>query len=72
MIYVTRGFLQGYSFSPVGFCLTEVPVAMLVEGSYGYKMGKGGDSVVKRAHSFFIDDLKIYQETHQKLQIVNE
>ena len=72
LINFTRGFLQGDSFSPVGFCLTEVPVAMLMEGSDGYKMGKGGDRVVKRTHSFFIDDLKIYQETHQKLQIVNE
>ena len=65
LINVTRGFLQGDSFSPVGFCLTEVPVAMLMEGCDGYKMGKGGDRVVKRTHSFFIDDLKIYQETHQ-------
>ena len=72
LINVTRGFLQGDSFSPVGFCLTEVPVAMLMEGSDGYKMGKGGERRVKRTHSLFIDDLKIYQETHQKLQIVNE
>ena len=43
-----------------------------MEGFDGCKMGKGGDRVVKRTHSFFIDDLKIYQETHQKLQIVNE
>ena len=72
LINVTRCFLQGDSFSPVGFCLTEVPVSMLVEGSDGYKMGKGGVRVVKRTHSFFIDDFKIYQETHQKLQIVNK
>jgi len=26
-IRIRRGFLQGDSFSPVGFCLTEVPVA---------------------------------------------
>ena len=43
-----------------------------MEGSDGYKMGKGGVRVVKRTHSFFIDDFKIYQETHQKLQSVNE
>ena len=45
---------------------------MLLEGSYGYKMWKGGNRVVKRMHTFFVDDLKMYQETHQKLQIVNE
>ena len=72
LIIATRGFLQGDSFSPVGFCLTEVPVAMLMEGSDGCKIRKGGKRVDKRTHSLFIDDLKIYQENLQKLQIVNE
>ena len=27
---------------------------------------------VKRAHSLFIDNLKIYQESHQKLEVINE
>ena len=43
-----------------------------MEGSDGHEMGKGGNRAVKITHSLFIDDLKIYQETHQKLQIVNE
>ena len=43
-----------------------------MQGSDGYKMGKGRDRMVKRTHSFFIDDFKIFEETHQKLQIVNE
>ena len=30
-INIVKGFLQGDSYSPVGFCLTEVPVAMLIE-----------------------------------------
>ena len=25
-----------------------------------------------RTHSLFVDDLKIYQENHQKLEVVNE
>ena len=72
MINIAKGFLQGDSFSPVGFCLSEVPVSMLIEESNGYKLGQKGDERVKRTHSLFVDDLKIYQESHQKLEIVNE
>ena len=41
------------------FFLTGVPVAMLMEGFDGYKVGKGRERDVKRTHSLFIDDLKI-------------
>ena len=71
-IRIARGFLQGDSFSPVGFCLTEVPVAILLEETDGYIMGQEGERGVKRTHSLFVDDLKVYQENHQKLEIVNE
>ena len=66
------GFLQGDSYSPVGFCLTEVPVGKLLKASKGYKMGRPRKRNIKRAHSLFIDDLKTYQENHKMLQIVNE
>ena len=59
-INIRRGFLQGDSFSPVGFCLTEVPVSMLIEQSDGYMMGPPGNRNLKRTHSLFIDDLKVY------------
>ena len=71
-IDIKRGFLQGDSFSPVGFCLTEVPVAMLLEESDGYMMGPLGNRTLKRTHSLFIDDLKVYQQNHEKLKAVNE
>ena len=35
-------------------------------------MGQEGERGVKRTHSLFVDDLKVYQENHQKLEIVNE
>ena len=39
-------FLQGDSYSPVGFCITEVPVAMLIEETDGHNMGeRGGERV---------------------------
>ena len=72
VINIVKGFLQGDSYSPVGFCLTDVPVAMLIEESDCYKMGQKDEERVKRTHSLFVDDLKIYQESHQKLEKVNE
>ena len=71
-IKIKKGFLQGDSYSPVGFCLTEIPIAMLMEETDGYRMGAPGERDIKRTHSFFIDDLKVYQESHEKMQIVNE
>ena len=72
MINIVKGFLQGDCYSPVGFCLIEVLVAMLIEETDGYTMGKKGEERVKRTHSLFVDDVKIYQGNHQKLEIVNE
>jgi len=71
-IEIKRGFLQGDSFSPVGFCLTEVPVAMLLNDTEGYRMGPPGKREIKRTHSLFIDDLKVYQPSHEKLKAVNK
>ena len=64
-------FLQGDSYSPVGFCITEIPVCILLQHSGGYRMGEPGNRVVKRTHSLFVDDLKAYQESHKALKIVN-
>ena len=64
--------MQGDSYSPVGFCLIEVPIAMLLDESEGYKLGQPGRECIKRTHSLFIDDLKVYQENHHKMEIANE
>ena len=53
-------------------CLTEVPVAVLIEETDGYTMGQRGEERVERTHSLFVDDLKIYQDNYQKLEMVNE
>ena len=39
-INIVKGFLQGDSYSPAEFCLTKVPVAMLIEETDGYTMGQ--------------------------------
>lgn len=71
-IQISCGFLQGDSYSPVGFCLSEVPIGMLLSETRGYRMGPPGHRTVKRTHSLFVDDLKMYQESHELLSAVNE
>ena len=63
-INIRKGFLQGDSHSPVGFCLMEVPISMLIKETDGYTMRQRDEERVKRTHSLYIDDLKIYQESH--------
>ena len=70
-IRILCGFLQGDSYSPVGFCITEIPVYILLQHSTGYRMVEPGNRVIKRTHSLFVDDLKVYQESHKALKIVN-
>ena len=45
---------------------------MLLEESDGYKMGPPDKKKIKRTHNLFIDDLKTYQQNHQKLKMANE
>ena len=56
----------------VRFCLTQAPVAMLLEQTDGYKMGKPGEETAKEHIFLFIDDLKVYQENHKKQEITNK
>ena len=63
-IDISCGFLQGDSYSPVGFCISEIPVCLLLQQSKGYRMGPLGCRDISRTHSLFVDDLKQYQENH--------
>ena len=47
-INIRKRFLQGDSYSSVGFCLTEIPILMLIEEIDGYTMGKRHREIVKR------------------------
>ena len=71
-INIMCGFLEVDSYSPVVFCLCEVPVWKLLQEIKSYRMGQPGKREVKRTHSLFIDDLKMYQESHNTLKDVNE
>ena len=65
------GFLQEDSYSPVVFCISEIPVGKLPEESKGYGMGQSGKRDIKHTHSLFVDDLKVYQESQKILKDVN-
>ena len=71
-INIRKRFLQGDSYSPVGFRLSEVLISMLIEETDGYTVGQRDEERVKRIHSLFIEDLNIYQENHRKREVVNE
>ena len=71
-IQFKRGFLQGDSFSPIGFCVSEIPVAMLLQSSSGYRMGHPGERGLTKTHSLFVDDLKTYHESEERMKTVNE
>ena len=70
-IDIKKGFLQGDTYSSVGFCCTEIPV-MLLEESGGYKMCQPDKREIKCTSSLFVVDLKTYQQNHQKLNMTNE
>ena len=52
-INITCGILQGDSYSPVGFCLTEIPVCILLSETRGYRMGPPGKREVKRTQFIY-------------------
>ena len=71
-IEISCGFLQEDSYSPVGSCISEIPVCKLLQQSKGYRMGEPGNGIVHKTHSLFVDDLKQYQESPKTLKDVNE
>ena len=55
-IDIMCGFLQDDSYSPIGFCISEIPVCKLLQGSKEHYMGQPGKRDVKLTHSLFVDD----------------
>ena len=71
-IHISCGFLQGDSYLPVGFCISEILVCLLLQQSKSHRMGPPGCRDISQTHSLFVDDLKQYQENHETLKDVNE
>ena len=66
------GFLQGDSYSAVGFCICIIPVAMLFEESKKYPIREAGNRAVSWTNSFFVNNLKVYQQSHRLLKEFNK
>ena len=45
---------------------------MLSHQTHGYKMRVTEDRELKRTQNYFVDDLKVYQEDHEKLELMNK
>ena len=45
---------------------------MLIEETDWYTIGLRDQEIVKRTHTLFTDDLKIYQESHRKLEVMKK
>ena len=65
-------FLQGTSYSPVGFYIYDIPVCKLLQQIESYRMGEPGHKNVSMTHRFFVDDLKQYQGIYEVLKEVNK
>ena len=52
-INIRKGFLQGDSYSPVGLCLTEVPISLLIEKTDMYTMGQTKKKVKKNTQPIY-------------------
>ena len=75
-IKIQRGIFQGDSLSPLLFCLTLDPLSKILKSfDMGYSMSrdrsrKSNDNKIN--HLLFMDDLKLYAESEEKLdQLIN-
>jgi hypothetical protein len=66
-----RGFFQGDSLSPVGFCICEIPIGIQLENSCGYLMGEPKRRDTKVNRFYYIDDLKVVQTSEEELHQAN-
>ena len=71
-INIASRLLQGDSYSPVGFCISEIPLCRLLQQSREYTMVPPRSRDVSQTHSLFVDDLKVYQERYEIFRDVNE
>ena len=66
-----RGFYQGDNLSPVGFCITEIPLGRKLAQRPGYQLGPRNNRGPKVTHFYFIDDLKVVESNEKDLQETN-
>ena len=67
---IRRGIFQGDSFSPLWFCLAMNPLSRtLNRNGHGYLIRYGTGAPEEVTHTFFMDDLKIYADSTERLGV---
>ena len=66
-----RGFYQGDNHSPVGFCITEIPLGRKLAHRPRYQLGPRNNRGPKVTHFYFINDLKVVEANEKELQETN-
>lgn len=71
-----RGVFQGDSLSPLLFCISLLPLSVILRQTRGYLCGPPGARRHKVSHLFYMDDLKIYasseSDLHNALRMVQD
>ena len=70
-IKIKRGIFQGDSLSPLLFCLTIDPLSKILNSlDTGYNLGRGRSRKENKRvnHLLFMDDLKLYADSEEKLE----
>ncbi|XP_055637371.1 uncharacterized protein LOC129776028 [Toxorhynchites rutilus septentrionalis] len=69
-LQIKRGIFQGDSFSPLWFCLALNPLSRtLNRNGHGYKIRYGDGAHEEVTHTFYMDDLKVYADSRQRLGV---
>ena len=69
-VHIKKGIFQGDSLSPILFCLALDPLSKkLKDSDIGYNLNNGRSRIPEKTvnHLLFMDDLKLYAESNQKL-----
>jgi hypothetical protein len=68
-VSINRGIFQSDTFSPLWFCLGLNPLSILLEDSrVGFDIKYGWNEKHKISHLFYMDDIKLYANTHPHLK----
>ena len=72
-LQIRSGVLQGDSFSPLLFCLAMTPISHALNNTkchYTTASGKLSKTQLSMSHQFYMDDLKLYANSQENLNVL--